>query len=515
MKKQSLFSSLLKSCGYVALFFASQAVAAFLAEVVILVLLMAKGMTSDQIASSYESIYYSVMYEIMLLSALLFFGVLLIMKRNRFSSHTGLTKASGASVLSALCLGFACYIGAGLLINLANLIPAVQSSQEAYMETYEKMTSYNSALWPEVLYACLVGPIIEEVLCRGLVLKTLKQNMAPGLAIFLSALTFALIHGNLYQVVFTLPLGLVLGLMAHRFQSVWPPIFLHMAFNASNYLMQMGTYFGYEEESEMWIFFAYAAYLFCLVCLPIGLILLKTALEKKSCAGEALWRREAPATPDFEALVIKHQNPVQTQIQPTEKGDSMASPEMIIVGLGNPGEKYASNRHNCGFMALDYIALRQGVKIQNLKFRALTAETVMGDKKVLLLKPQTFMNSSGESVREAANFYKIPPENILVIFDDISFAPGVFRIRKSGSAGGHNGIKSIIQQLSSDAFPRIKMGVGTPPEGWELMNWVLGNPPKEDLEHIISSMEDVYSTAKLFVAEDLDRAISSYNGKSH
>ena len=193
----------------------------------------------------------------------------------------------------------------------------------------------------------------------------------------------------------------------------------------------------------------------------------------------------------------------------------MAAPEYLIVGLGNPGEKYAQNRHNVGFMALDYIALRERVTVQNLRFKALTGECTLSGKKVLLLKPQTFMNLSGEAVREAAAFYKIPPEKILVIYDDINFVPGVFRIRNSGSAGGHNGIKSIISCLGTDAFPRVKIGVGNPPPQWELMNWVLGNPSPEDQKSIISSLEDVYDSTKLFAAGDLDRAAALYNGKQH
>ena len=193
----------------------------------------------------------------------------------------------------------------------------------------------------------------------------------------------------------------------------------------------------------------------------------------------------------------------------------MAAPEFMIVGLGNPGGKYAANRHNCGFMALDYIALRLSTPIQSIRFRSMTAEAMVDGKKVLLLKPQTYMNLSGEAVREAAAFYKIPPERILVIFDDINFQPGVFRIRPSGSAGGHNGIKSIISCLSSDAFPRIKMGVGSVPPGWDLMNWVLANPPKEDMDKIIASMEDVYSTVRHFVNGELERAASLYSGKQH
>ena len=193
----------------------------------------------------------------------------------------------------------------------------------------------------------------------------------------------------------------------------------------------------------------------------------------------------------------------------------MAAPEYLIVGLGNPGEKYAQNRHNVGFAALDYIALRENVSVQSLRFKALTGECTLAGKKVLLMKPQTFMNSSGEAVREAAAFYKTPPERILVIFDDINFQPGTFRIRPSGSAGGHNGIKSIISCLGSDAFPRVKMGVGNPPPQWELMNWVLGNPSPEDQKKIVAALEDVYSSAKHFAAGTLDQAANLYNGKQH
>jgi len=193
----------------------------------------------------------------------------------------------------------------------------------------------------------------------------------------------------------------------------------------------------------------------------------------------------------------------------------LAAPEFILAGLGNPGEKYAVTRHNCGFMALDYIALRENVKFQNLRFQSLTAEIQLGGKKCLLLKPQTFMNLSGEAVREAAAFYKIPPEKILVLYDDINFEPGVFRIRKNGSAGGHNGIKSIISCLGSDAFPRVKMGVGQPPEGWDLMHHVLAPFPEEDREKHLNSLEDVYQTVKLFAAGDLDGAMARFSGKKH
>lgn len=132
----------------------------------------------------------------------------------------------------------------------------------------------------------------------------------------------------------------------------------------------------------------------------------------------------------------------------------------LIVGLGNPGEKYEGTRHNAGFLAIDKIAATAGATVSRLRFRAKTGEGSIAGKRVLLMKPETFMNASGEAVAEAASFYKIPPENIIVFCDDISFAPGRVRIRKKGSAGGHNGLKSIIACLSSDAFVRFKLGVG-------------------------------------------------------
>ncbi|MBQ3897377.1 MAG: aminoacyl-tRNA hydrolase, partial [Clostridia bacterium] len=147
----------------------------------------------------------------------------------------------------------------------------------------------------------------------------------------------------------------------------------------------------------------------------------------------------------------------------------------IIAGLGNPGREYEQTRHNIGFIAANAIAEAHGVKIDRLKFKALTATCVIGTEKVLLMKPQTFMNNSGEAIGEAARFYKVPPENILIIADDISLPPGTLRIRRKGTAGGHNGLKSIINHLDSTEFPRIKIGVGdreNPDE--ELMDYVLG-----------------------------------------
>ena len=155
----------------------------------------------------------------------------------------------------------------------------------------------------------------------------------------------------------------------------------------------------------------------------------------------------------------------------------------LVVGLGNPGEKYAKTRHNVGFMTLDYLSDKLNLKITKSKFKALVGDGELGGKRVLFMKPQTFMNNSGEAVREAVEFYKIPVSNVIVIFDDISLQPGKMRIRQKGSDGGHNGIKSIIYHLNSNEFPRIKIGVGAKPNPeYDLADWVLGDIAKEDRE---------------------------------
>ena len=153
----------------------------------------------------------------------------------------------------------------------------------------------------------------------------------------------------------------------------------------------------------------------------------------------------------------------------------------LIVGLGNPGEKYENTRHNVGFQVIDELAERQGRPVQRLKFKALTGLLTIGGEKALVMKPVTYMNLSGEAVRPAADFYKLPPERILVISDDVALAAGRLRIRAKGSAGGHNGLKSIIQHLGTDQFPRIRVGVGEKPHpDYDLADWVLGRPQGED-----------------------------------
>ena len=184
----------------------------------------------------------------------------------------------------------------------------------------------------------------------------------------------------------------------------------------------------------------------------------------------------------------------------------------IIVGLGNPGKEYERTRHNAGFLALDDVCARLSVRCDRVKFRARVCEGRIGDKRVLFMKPETYMNSSGHAIREAANFYKIPPERVIVLHDEISFDPGLFRIRRKGSAGGHNGLKSIIECLGSEDFPRIKIGVGKKPSpDYDLVNWVLGRFPEEDLEKIRSRFSDVYSALSLIVSDKIDDAMCKFS----
>lgn len=188
------------------------------------------------------------------------------------------------------------------------------------------------------------------------------------------------------------------------------------------------------------------------------------------------------------------------------------SPEYIIAGLGNPGSKYEATRHNTGFIFMDILADKYNIKINKIKFKAVTAVADINGHKCLLLKPQTFMNESGQSIREAASFYKIPPEKIIVIFDDISLDCGKIRIRRKGTDGGHNGIKSIIYQIQSDNFPRIKLGIGKKPHpDYDLADWVLSSFSKDELELMKKSAADAVSALELMVDGEIDKAMSDYN----
>ncbi|MBQ8879409.1 MAG: aminoacyl-tRNA hydrolase [Clostridia bacterium] len=195
-----------------------------------------------------------------------------------------------------------------------------------------------------------------------------------------------------------------------------------------------------------------------------------------------------------------------------EKKNDTGPVSFIIAGLGNVGVQYERTRHNAGFLAIDYIAERVGVRIDRLKFHALTAEAEIGGARVLLMKPTTLMNNSGVAIGEAASFYKIPAERVLVLHDEISFDPGVIRIRRKGSAGGHNGLKSIISHLGSDGFPRVKIGVGKKPSpDYDLVDFVLGKLPEGDLKLMSDRFGDVLASAELIIRGDIESAMNRYS----
>ncbi|WP_236660363.1 aminoacyl-tRNA hydrolase [Isachenkonia alkalipeptolytica] len=190
---------------------------------------------------------------------------------------------------------------------------------------------------------------------------------------------------------------------------------------------------------------------------------------------------------------------------------AQGSETYVIVGLGNPGKKYATTRHNVGFLALDTLAMESDIKITKIKYKALIGEGRIGGKKVVLVKPQTYMNKSGESVQELLNFYKIPLDNLVVIYDDIDLDPGRLRIRKKGSGGSHNGMRSIIRLLGDDGFPRIRIGVGRP-ERQDLASFVLSPFAEEEKRDVAETIEKASMAAKTIVSEGLDIAMNTYNG---
>ena len=193
-----------------------------------------------------------------------------------------------------------------------------------------------------------------------------------------------------------------------------------------------------------------------------------------------------------------------------QKSDSTY--EYLVVGLGNPGAKYETTRHNAGFLCITRLEDTLGFTAKKLKFHALVGDAKIKNHKVLFMKPQTMMNNSGQAIKECATFYKIPVENIIVIYDDISLEPGKLRIRRKGSAGGHNGIKSIISHLSSENFPRVKMGVGAKPHpDYDLVDWVLGSFPKDQMKSINEACESAYNAIKIMLSGDIDAAMSKYN----
>ena len=193
-------------------------------------------------------------------------------------------------------------------------------------------------------------------------------------------------------------------------------------------------------------------------------------------------------------------------------GNRSAGVSWLVVGLGNVGDKYENTRHNVGFEVADELAGRARVPLQKLKYRALTNTVEIGGEKVLLMKPVTYMNLSGEAVRQAADFYKVAPDHVLVVSDDVSLPVGRLRIRKSGSAGGHNGLKNIIQQLGTDQFPRLKVGVGEKPHpDYDLADWVLGKFVGEDKKTIDAAIKRAADAVECYIQDGPDKAMSRFN----
>lgn len=187
--------------------------------------------------------------------------------------------------------------------------------------------------------------------------------------------------------------------------------------------------------------------------------------------------------------------------------------DWLLVGLGNPGDQYENTRHNVGFLVVDELADRAKVPVQKLKYRALTNTTTIGDQKVLLMKPITYMNLSGEAVRQAVDFYKVPADHVLVVSDDTALAVGRLRIRKGGSAGGHNGLKNIIQHLGTDQFPRVRLGVGEKPHpDYDLADWVLGKFQGEDKKAMDAAVKKAADAIECILDQGLDKGMNRFNG---
>lgn len=196
--------------------------------------------------------------------------------------------------------------------------------------------------------------------------------------------------------------------------------------------------------------------------------------------------------------------------EPDKKEDDRVM--YIIAGLGNPTREYEKTRHNVGFEVIDVLADMQGTTVEEKKFKGCYGRGIIGGEKVLLLKPQTFMNLSGESIRAASDFYKVDPEHIIIIYDDISLDVGQLRIRKKGSAGGHNGIKNIIAHLGTQEFPRIKVGVGDKPKKMDLADYVLSRFSKEDRAAMEDAFKEAAKAVEVMITEGMDTAMNQFNG---
>lgn len=193
-------------------------------------------------------------------------------------------------------------------------------------------------------------------------------------------------------------------------------------------------------------------------------------------------------------------------------GSKSSAVDWLVVGLGNPGQKYANTRHNMGFLTVDLLAEKQGVKLNKVKFKSAYNILSFAGCKCLVMKPQTYMNLSGEAVREAAQFYKLPADRVLVIYDDVSLPVGRLRVRPTGSAGGHNGIKNIIAHLGTQDFPRIKIGTGAPAGGGaEMIDWVIGVPSQAERKVLVESFERAIQAAACVIENGCQKAMNDFN----
>lgn len=185
---------------------------------------------------------------------------------------------------------------------------------------------------------------------------------------------------------------------------------------------------------------------------------------------------------------------------------------VLVIGLGNPGTRYENTRHNVGFRTIDLLASKYGIKVSKLKHKALLGDGIIEDQRVVLAKPQTFMNASGESARELVEWYKVPMDSVIVVYDDIDLSLGKIRIRPGGSSGTHNGMRSVIYQLQDDSFSRVRIGTGRPPEGWDLADFVLGSFGSEERPVIKESIERAADAVAAIISSGTDTAMNKFNG---
>ncbi|NLG88642.1 MAG: aminoacyl-tRNA hydrolase [Clostridiaceae bacterium] len=187
----------------------------------------------------------------------------------------------------------------------------------------------------------------------------------------------------------------------------------------------------------------------------------------------------------------------------------------IIAGLGNPGKEYERTRHNTGFLCIDYLSALYRIPVSKIKFKSLIGEGIIQGKKVVLAKPQTYMNNSGEAIKAIADYYKVDAGNVVIIYDDVDLEPGVIRIRPKGSSGTHNGMKSIIYHLQTDEFPRFRIGIGKPPENVDMVSYVLGVFSEEEQRIINEVIERTAMAVGDFLAAGIETAMSKYNGRNN